>query len=152
MPDEESVVRSLTTDPNPIRCSDSDKKALGARAPLRYFFYLVLFKFTIDYNEWSYTSLYALIVLFCFVMLCYVLFCFVLFCIVLYWFVLFCFFLYCFVLFFFVLFCFVLFCFVLFCFVLLCFVWFCIVLFCFVLYCSMMLVFLFVWLIIPDGR
>ena len=37
MPDEESVVRSLSTDPNPIRCSDSDKRALGPRAPLRYF-------------------------------------------------------------------------------------------------------------------
>lgn len=32
---EVDAVRHLSSDPNPIRCSDSDSKALGSRAPLR---------------------------------------------------------------------------------------------------------------------
>lgn len=32
---ESDAVRRLTSDPNPIRSSDSDRKALGSRAPLR---------------------------------------------------------------------------------------------------------------------
>jgi hypothetical protein len=32
---EAEAVGRLTSDPNPIRCSDSDRKSLGSRAPLR---------------------------------------------------------------------------------------------------------------------
>ena len=35
VPAEAEGVRSLTSDPNPVRASDNDRKALGARAPLR---------------------------------------------------------------------------------------------------------------------